>query len=58
MNYYNAIVFFVGERKPAKYRKISETNLLRFRTFCSNASAKYINLYCNKTKDYIKRIYL
>jgi len=33
MNYYNAIVFFVGERKPAKYRKISETNLLRFKTF-------------------------
>ena len=54
---YTAIVFFPGERTPAKYRKLAENRLDKFKTFCCNASAAYFNLYEKESKRFVKRVY-
>jgi len=57
MQMFNAICFFKDKNKqPLKYRKI--TSEIKFNKFISSKNVWYYNMYCNKTRQFIKRIYL
>jgi hypothetical protein len=54
---FKAIVFFIGDHPPHKYRGI--TNRLNFEAYCmSKLDAWYINYYDNETKEFFNRKYL
>jgi hypothetical protein len=54
---YKAIVFFPKDqnKRPHKYRNVQENQ--NFVRFMLKLGADYANLYDEKTKSYIKRIY-
>lgn len=57
MQIFNAICFFKDKNKqPLKYRKI--TSEIKFNKFISSKNVWYYNMYCNKTRQFLRRVYL
>lgn len=52
----NAIVFFPysDNKHPRKYHDISST----FDAFCEKEGAHHYNLYCARTRTFLKRVYV